>query len=62
MFWEVGSVIGGDPALLNVVVEDPKPVTWIVYVPGSALDVAEAETVEGSDTVADIELWAVPIA
>jgi hypothetical protein len=48
----VGSVTAGDPALLMVVVSDPRLETETLYVPGSALDEAEAEIEVGSDDTA----------
>ena len=53
MFSELGSVTGVVPALLIVVVDEPRLDTWMEYVPGRVVDCAEAVTTEVSDELAE---------
>ena len=50
---ELGSVTGGDPGLLIVVVDEPTLETWMEYVPGRVVDSAEAVTTEVSEELAE---------
>lgn len=50
---ELGSVTGGEPALLIVVVAEPILDTWMEYVPGRVVESVEAVTTDVSEELAE---------